>query len=69
MTHVPTTLTKLLAWILEALSEYKTYVEHPIPVQEEILVRGDKSQVAEVIAKLGETMCNQVLNGAFTKDK
>lgn len=69
MTHVPTTLTRLLVSTLEALFEYRTYVENPVPAQEEISVRGDKSHVVEVVAKLGETVCNQVLNGAFTKGR
>lgn len=67
MTHVLTTLTRQLVWTLEALFEYRTYVENPVPAQEEISVRGDKNHAIEVVAKLGETVCNQVLNGAFTK--
>lgn len=66
MTHVPTTLTRLLVGTLEELFECRIYVENPVPAQEEILGRGDKSHAVEVVSKLGETMCNQVLNGAFT---
>lgn len=69
MTHVPTTLTGLLVWTLEVLCAYRTCVENPVPAQEEISARGDKSHTVEVTAKLGETVCNHVLNGAFTKGR
>lgn len=50
---------------------YRICIESPVPAREElgILVKGHKSYTVEVVAKRGETTCNQVLNRTFPKER